>query len=224
MKPIISQSYTIRNCSWVEFKNFYNIKQFVMQSDEDDLLYYIWAYDGQESFLTNIYKNEVPEIVVTNGYSQAQNNLDKTDYLTNFKALCNRKIEVSDVFSSKTIGLKKLFRRKHGYTIQIVGGVGVLRVACPYDVAKINEIEIVNCEIGDEIDLSVLDKAVGPVTGVPNLNLNQFGFAVKLPSDIYRDVSNYDADIIKNFQIELTFRSTTQTKNVGVNIVFHEVK
>lgn len=224
MKPIISSSYTIRNCSWTEFKAFYNLKHFVIQSDEDDNLHYIWAYDGQEAFLTNIYKNEVPEIVHINGYSQVQNDLDKSDYVTNFKTLCNRKIEVIDVFSSKTIGLKKLYRRKHGYTVDLVDGEATLLIPCPYDLAKINEIEIINCETNDSINLLVLDKAVDPIYGLPNRLLNQFGFNVIMPNNFYRDISNYDADLSKDIQIKVTFSSLTQTKTVGVNVVFHEIK
>jgi hypothetical protein len=120
---------------------------------------------------------------------------------------------------------KKLFRRKHGYTANIAGSSnGAIDMVVPYNTAKIAEVEIIGCQKGDKVDFKVYDDPSGTISTVPNLMLNQFGFGVWLTDNMYSDVSQYDADVILNMKIEVTYyNNDASAKDVYVNIVYHEV-
>lgn len=140
-------------------------------------------------------------------------------------------------FSEKAVLEGKLFRRKHGFKFSNdipVGQVGSFDLVVPYDKVKINELEITNAVDGDELDLIVLDTPQGhiqqsmgvpPANVVPNAPLNQFGFGVQLSEGLYRDKSDYDADLIKDMVVRLVYKNNGQvvTKPRG-NITWHEVK
>jgi len=59
---------------------------------------------------------------------------------------------------------------------------------------------------------------------IPNYMLNQFGFNVEMPDGFYKDESSYDADLIQNMKIELTyFNNGENEKHIGVNFTLHEI-
>lgn len=127
---------------------------------------------------------------------------------------------------------KKLYRRKHGIsldspaTVIAAGETKTLSLVVPYNNAKINKIEIIGGKIGDTVDLKVYDTPTGTLSTVPNYMLNQFGFSVYVGSDFYEDSSNYDADLIKDMKIELSYSNNHDSDDVVpyANIVLHEVK
>jgi len=121
---------------------------------------------------------------------------------------------------------KKLYRRKHGYSLSCPANTNSdLIVSVPYDAAKINEIEIINLPIGTKIDFSILDTPSGTISGQPNYLLNQFGFDVRAADSFYKDHSPYDADVIRDLQLKVTVKNeTSDAFDCYVNIVFHEVK
>lgn len=130
-------------------------------------------------------------------------------------------------FSSKQLpDGKKLFRRVHGFKMQLVAsGNATYDFLIPYDECKINEAEIIGCPEGVTCDFKVLDTPSGLLTTVPNYALNQFAFDINVAKDYYKDHSPYDADLIKDMQIRVILKnSTASTAWVGVNIVIHEVK
>ena len=64
----------------------------------------------------------------------------------------------------------------------------------------------------------------GTFSTVPNYMLNQFGFNVVVSELLYSDKSDYDADLIKDMKVKLVYKNDTNaSKEVGVNITFHEV-
>ena len=129
-------------------------------------------------------------------------------------------------FADKTLySGEKLFRRKHGQKQTITANSsGTISVNVPYAACKINKAEIVNCKSGDEVDLKVLDTPTGAISTVPNYALNQFGFLVVMPDGIYIDKSDYDADLIQDMKVEITYHNNSNSdREVGVNITFHEV-
>jgi len=129
-------------------------------------------------------------------------------------------------FASKELpNGKKLFRRAHGYTIQLVAnGDATLTVTVPYAACKINKAEVIGCPEGVKVDLKILDSTTGTYTGVSNYQLNQFGFDINISKDFFEDHSPYDADLFVNMQVVFVFKnSTDSTKTIGVNIPFHEV-
>lgn len=140
---------------------------------------------------------------------------------------------MSSPFAEKKVPGGKLFRRKHGWKIEDIqpGQVGTIEINCDYDKAKINEIEIVNSRVGDTISLKVKDTPNGDITldavgvAIPNHVLNQFGFDCELPDGMFRDGSNYDADLIKDMKIVIEYKNNgPENYTSRGNIVFHEVK
>jgi hypothetical protein len=127
----------------------------------------------------------------------------------------------------KLIDGQKLFRRKHGFVSSeiAVGQTGTIDLVVPYNTAKINEVEITNGREGVSIDLKVYDTPTGTISTVPNYMLNQFGFNVELPHGFYRDISDYDADVIKDMKIEITIKNNSnEPLALRGNIVWHELK
>lgn len=120
---------------------------------------------------------------------------------------------------------KKLFRRKHGVSETIeANSSGTISLVIPYALAKVNKVEIINCAVGDTADLKVYDTPTGTISTVPNYMLNQFGFDVVLPNGFYVDESNYDADLIQDMKIEITYTNNSdQNRLVGINIVLHQL-
>jgi hypothetical protein len=136
-------------------------------------------------------------------------------------------------FASKTVSGGKLFRRKHGFNSETIlaGTTGIITLIVPYTAVKINELEFLNCSLGDKIELSVLDTPDGDITlkevgvALPNHILNKFGFGVYMPHGYYSDISNYDADLFLGMQIEIEYKNNSaEDKTILGNIIWHEVK
>jgi hypothetical protein len=129
----------------------------------------------------------------------------------------------STAFSSKTIGAKKLFARNTGIQIAVVQGSNTINYTATYPHAKVNGVQVINCEALDTAEMKVYDTAQGTYSGVPNALLNQFGYTLNLPKDFYQRESRFDADLYQGMKIEFTYVSLS-AKTVGINILMDEVK
>lgn len=89
MATILSPSFTHREYSWTDFNASITSKVLNVQYDDNGVRYTIWGYDGPEILYCYIYKGDVPESVVNAGYSQAQNDTDKSYFETNIKPTAN---------------------------------------------------------------------------------------------------------------------------------------
>lgn len=126
---------------------------------------------------------------------------------------------------------KKLKRRKHGKRMTCPGNAETkITMAVPYVHCKIDEVEITQCSGNDDLDLKVVDTEAGTYTqmftgtAVPNAVLDQFGFDIAMSDMYYSDSSNYDADLYQGMVIEVTYKNKeSESKNIGVNFVLHEV-
>lgn len=139
-------------------------------------------------------------------------------------------------FATKTLTTgEKLFRRKLGkWQIVSSNSTEKIIIGVPYSLAKFNKIEVVNCAVGDSVNLKVYDNINGTVQqsmGVPsnmitpNLMLNQFGFNVAVPNGYYEDESNYDADVVQGMLIEIEYtNNSNEDRQIGVNITLHEIR
>lgn len=199
------------NIVWSEFKSICDTRGLNIQKSNGESAYYLEAWDGPRYFRTSI--------LISNPKSA-----DQIDFETNYNSSSNGKVGAVQPFASKTIGKLKFFRRKHGYSFSLIDGIGSLTILVPYNACKINEIEIVNCSAMDILSLKIMDRDINPVSGYTGIMLNRFGFDVRTPPDFYKDTSEYDADVYKNMKILIEYQSEILTKNIGVNIVFHEVK
>jgi len=150
---------------------------------------------------------------------------ESSDFENNYKSLSNQSTLTNQIpFASKILkDGKKLFSRTHGKEFSLVVGNNNLTFEVPYPEVKINEIEILGCELGDSVDFFVLDSTTGTYTTIANYPLNQFGFDVKCPKDFYRRKSNYDADLFQGMQLYLVYNSKS-VKDIYINYILHEVK
>lgn len=133
----------------------------------------------------------------------------------------------NEAFASKAVAEGNLYRRKHGFKSEEIApnSSGIINLVIPYDITKINEMEIVNGREGDNLDLKAYDTPTGTISGVPNYMLNQYAFNLELPNGCYKDKSDYNADFIRDMKIEVTYYNNGSTPIiVRGNIVYNEVK
>lgn len=65
----------------------------------------------------------------------------------------------------------------------------------------------------------------GTYSGVPNYTLDQFGWAVNVAKDNYKDRSEFEADLFPGMRILVTLYNTSGIeKTIGFNIKFCEVR
>lgn len=128
-------------------------------------------------------------------------------------------------FSSKYVSNGRLFKRKHGYEFNAINNSQTkYSITVPYVNCKIDSVEIIGCTKADKVDFKVLDDALGSITTVPNSLINQYGFEVRLPDNFYKDQSKYEADLVQNMVLELTYYNNENIdKTICLNIDFHEV-
>lgn len=94
MAVSIAPQFTQRTYRWTAWKAIELVKGGPYQYDDDGDTYTIWFYDGPEVHLCTIWKDSVPDSIINNeGYSQAQNDSDKTDWETNYKPTANGVVE-----------------------------------------------------------------------------------------------------------------------------------
>lgn len=119
----------------------------------------------------------------------------------------------------------KLFQRTTGVSQSCTGSATTnIDFVIPYDYAKIDGASVINSEAGDYVNFKVYDTPTGTLSGVPNMQLNQFAFNVQLPKDFYLCKSAYDADLIKDMKIRVEYYNAGSTKTIGINYYMHEVR
>jgi len=79
--------------TWTNIKAIILQKLLPMQYVDDGTTYTIFAFDDSTIvYDTIIWKGTVPSSVIANGYSQSQNDSDKSDFETNYKLYANMPI------------------------------------------------------------------------------------------------------------------------------------
>lgn len=126
-------------------------------------------------------------------------------------------------FSAKTVGTKKLYSRSTGAKYTVVVGANTLDFVVPYNEVKFNGLQICNGKVGESVNLKVLDTPTGTISGVPDYQLNQFGYSVNMPDGFYQRESAYDADLIKDLKIRMEY-TATEARYLYVNYLIHELK
>ncbi len=90
----IAPQYTQRNYSWTDWKTVQSNKNFLHQYDDDGVIYTIWGYDGPEVHLCQIWIGAIPESILNTSYiTQIQNDIDKSDFETNYQPTANRSLD-----------------------------------------------------------------------------------------------------------------------------------
>lgn len=176
-----------------------------------------WSSDND--VLLNIINGN---IVLAN-YGESITDVNKA--IDILKGVVPTKVESSNYpFSSKILpDGKKLFRRVHGVSQTLTGTTGDILFNVPYNNCKITGIEIMGADLGDKISMYVLDTPTGTISGVPNYMLNQFGFNVQIATGLHGYHSNYDADLIKDMIIKVSYDAVTADRTIYMNIFLHDV-
>lgn len=129
-------------------------------------------------------------------------------------------------FDKKLPDGKKIFKRIHGATTTVQASTVNVELVVPYNTCKITGVEIIAAVHGDKVNFKVLDTPTGTISTIPNYLLNQFGFEVFLAKDLHREISNYDADLIKDMKLVVEYipKDTGSPREIYVNFILHEVK
>lgn len=90
--PELAPQFTKRTYQWTAWKTVQALKAGVYQYENDGTTYTIWFYDGPEVHIANIWLGTVPDGVIGGGYSQSQNDTDKTNFETYWLEGANRAI------------------------------------------------------------------------------------------------------------------------------------
>lgn len=117
---------------------------------------------------------------------------------------------------------KRIFMRVNGTSAQVSSTSSNIDFSVPYTACKITGIEIINAEVGDVANFRVLDTSSGTISGVPNIQLNEFGTSVNIMANFYRFESPYDADLIKDMTLRVNYTSIS-SKRVYINFILHEI-
>jgi hypothetical protein len=160
----IGPQYTQRTYTWTAWKALYAVRGSLLQYDDDGTVYSIWAYDGPEVLMCQIYKGEVP-YTATAIYSQSQNDSDKADFEANYKAFGNQSLYQSDTDGAQIVRQKAA---KKGWsfwacpievTTSALGG----SVYCKY--ADGTDVPGITCKIYNSIEAEIT------TAGLANINL-----------------------------------------------------
>ncbi len=181
-----------------------------------------------------IFFDELDHADISNSSGVISNSIDAWKWIQGDESLVD--VNSSPAFKSKILpDGRKVYRRKHGFSISIGANSNTEAVlTVPYTLVKINEMELINCSIDDTVDFKVYDTVDGlyqQSLGVPagsvdtDLLLNQFGFDVCVPEGMYRDKSDYDAELIGGMRIKINYNNNTDAAvTIRGNIVYHEIK
>lgn len=130
--------------------------------------------------------------------------------------------------SAKTIVVngitKNIFKRFTGISQPLNQGSNTFMwTQANFPWVKFLGVEVIGAELGDTCDLYVLDTTTGTYSGVPNYQLNQFGFTVNVGPSFYKRESSFDADMYQGLQIKFVYNSVS-AKTVYINFDMNEVK
>lgn len=210
---------------WQDFKKVVETSNLSIQLKRNsNKKYVLFTYNGPRMISCVILKSD-------------PKNEDQIDFENNFLEyvdgdLNTRPVTVdSDIqnlpFASKTMpDGRKIFRRTHGISGIVAGSPDSIVFNVPYANCKITGIEIINGDIGDSINLKVLDTPSGTISTIPDYMLNQFGFSTYISGGFHKYESNYDADLIENMKILIEYdaiNSNLLPKTVYINIILHEI-
>lgn len=136
-------------------------------------------------------------------------------------------IQAQPAFAAKSLSDgKKIYKRVHGVKALVQNDPVNIELVVPYDSCKITGVELIAGVHGDKVNFKVYDTPTGTISGIPNQLLNQFGFDVYVAKDLHREISNYDADLIKDMKLVVEYDAKDELlpRDVYVNFILHEVK
>ena len=126
---------------------------------------------------------------------------------------------------------QKPFADKHqhvfdgnGFTGNVTGsstGNIDFTVTKTYDMSGV---EILGAELGDKVQMQVLDDASGTYSTIPNYVLNQFGTNWYVRPDVFVKDLPYSARVMSGMVIRFIYENaSTDAKDIYINLDLHEV-
>jgi hypothetical protein len=202
---------------WALFKTFVDDRSLSVQWIDNDSTYFMWAYDGPMAFRCAIYQD---------------GSADQLAFEASYKAAGNKRViaNVSAV-STASIGsrvvlinnvYKTLYQRVCGIQSAVAVGTNTISYTIPFAWVRFFGVELFNGEALDYTDFKIFDTAGGAYSGVPNAQLNQFGYSANVAKDYYCRTANFDADLYIGMIIKLTYNSVS-AKTIGLNFLLNEV-
>lgn len=85
-----ANSVTVIPSTWTVCKGTITSKTLAMQYLDDGTTFSVFAFDGVLAYSCTIWQGTVPDGVIASGYSQAQNDSDKSDFTTNWQPTANQ--------------------------------------------------------------------------------------------------------------------------------------
>ena len=92
MPNVTFQAAAITKLFWTGFKSVVTTKHLAVQYDDDGTVYTVYAIDGGSVYTCTIWKGTLPDMIVSSGYTQSQNDSDKSDFTTNYQSTANAAI------------------------------------------------------------------------------------------------------------------------------------
>lgn len=102
----IGPQYTQIEYSWTAWKTVCSKKSLRFQYEDQGNRYFIWGYDGPEVHICSIFKTDVPQPFIDIGISQAQNDTDKADFESSYKATGNAPLTQFDIDGATIVRVK----------------------------------------------------------------------------------------------------------------------
>jgi hypothetical protein len=94
----------------------------------------------------------------------------------------------------------------------------------PYAHVKFNGIEIINGQVGDKVNLKIIDTATGTYSTIPNYTLNQFGYDWYLKNqEASKEILPYVSDLYNGMIIRVEYNNASSvSRTIYVNFYIHE--
>lgn len=89
MSVAIGSGFTVRPVSWEEFKVALTTKAAPFQSEDDGNLITVWFYDGPEVFMCTLWKTNIPQVLLDNGFDVEANDDAVREFNTSYRSLAN---------------------------------------------------------------------------------------------------------------------------------------
>lgn len=160
----IASQYTQRTYYWTAWKAVYALKGLPLQYEDDGITYTIWTYDGPEVHVCQIWKGTMPE-TITNAYSQSQNDTDKSDFESTYKALGNTTLSQIDTDGAQIVRIKAAKKGWSFWAIPIEFTTSILTSSVYAKDASGTDIPGITYKIYDASNVEIT------VPGVLNANL-----------------------------------------------------
>jgi len=203
-----------KTVDWTTFKGLVLSKSLNIKYVDTNLK----AYELRAAYEDMVFLCTVKKTEVRNAY--------QIDYEDNFKMGCNTFSSTVAPFASKILSGKKLYTRAYGFHEPLAHGANAsFDFTIPFMMTKLDGIEILGVEIGDNVSVYIVDTdgTNTPAYYQENLVLNQFGFNRNVAKDIYTIKSKYDSDLKKDMRVRFIYNSVS-AKTIYINLDLHELK